>query len=215
MRGLKRGLLSRNRKIRNTLSDVKQIDMKGTLQASDNSRALYELALSHMHEQRNSEALELLDRVLEINRRDADALYARAVTFLSMSNFRKAGCDLLKTIAVDPGFLEAYKHLGFVQLTLGKEEEALKTLEKALKIDPGYAGVYGVIGDTWLDLGEYEKAKEAFESALRLEPGSAEAHYKIAMYYLSRGDMTGLKKEYETLKTLDAEMAEQIGSLYF
>lgn len=189
--------------------------MEGQLQDASNPRALYELALVHMHEQRNSEALELLNRLLELNRRDVDVLYARAVTHLSMSNFRKAGCDLLKTIAFDPGFLEAYKHLGFVQLTLGKEEEALKTLQKALDIDPGYAGVYGVIGDTWLDLGEYEKAKEAFESALRLEPDSAEAHYKIAMYYLSRGDMAGLKKEYEILKTLDAEMAEQIGSLYF
>ncbi|WP_235923323.1 tetratricopeptide repeat protein [Candidatus Chlorobium masyuteum] len=179
------------------------------------TRTLYEQALDCMHEQRNSDALLLLNRVLELNRRDAQALYARAVTNLSMSNFRKAGCDLLKTIAVDPGFLEAYKHLGFVQLTLGKEEEALKTLQKALDIDPGYAGVYGVIGDTWLDLGEYEKAKEAFESALRLEPESVESHYKIAMYYLSRGDMAGLKKEYEILKTLDAEMAEQIGSLYF
>lgn len=190
-------------------------DLNKTELDCDNLRQLYEFALSHMHEQRNSEALELLDRILLLKKRDPEVLYARAVTHLSMSNFRKAGCDLLRTIALDPGCLEAYKHLGFVQLTLGKEEAALKTLQKALEIDPAYAEVYCVIGDTWLDLGEYEKAREAFESALRLEPDNAEAHYKAAMYYLSRGDMEGLKKEYESLKSLDSDMAEQIGSLYF
>jgi len=181
----------------------------------DNSQKQYDLALIYMHQQRNSEALELLDCCLNLSKRDADIFYARAVLHMSMSNFRKAGCDLLRTIVLDPGCLEAYKHLGFVQLTLGKEEAALKTLQKALQIDPGYADVYCVIGDTYLDLGEYEKAREAFEAALQLEPDNAEPHYKIAMYYLSRGDMDGLKKEYEILKVLDDAMAEQIGNLFF
>jgi Tfp pilus assembly protein PilF len=184
-------------------------------QDPENPDKLYALALLYIDQEQNNEALELLDRCILIRRRDSAALYARAVTNLSMSNYRKAGCDLLKTIALDPGFLQAYKHLGFVQFTLGKEESALKTLNKALKIDPGYAGIYCVLGDAYLDLGETDKAKEAFEKALELEPDNAEPHCKIAMYYLSRGDMKGLKREYEILKTLDAALAEQIGSLFF
>ena len=60
-----------------------------------------------------------------------------------------------------------------------------------------------------------QKQKEAFEKAIELEPENPEAHCKMAMYYLSRGDMKGLKKEYEHLKTLDAALAEQIGTLFF
>lgn len=182
---------------------------------SDKDRKLYDLAMVYMSQQRNSEALECLNDILHIKKRDIDALYARAVLNLSMSNFRQAGCDLLKTIALDSSHLEAYKNLGFIQLTLGKQDAALKTLKKALEIDSSYAGVYCVIGDTYLDLGEHEKAREAFDVAVQLEPDNAETHYKIAMYYISTGDMDGLRKEYDILKGLDATMAEQIGNLFF
>ena len=184
-------------------------------QDPDNSLLQYELAMTYIDLQRNSEALELLDRCIEAQRRDPAVLYARAVTNLAMGAYRKAACDLMKTIVLDPGFLQAYKHLGFVQFMLGKEEAALKTLQKGITIDPEYADIYCVLGDAYLDLGEFDKAKEAFEKALALEPENPEPHSKIAMYYLSRGDMKGLKREYEILKTLDAALAEQIGTLYF
>ena len=78
-------------------------------QDPENAEKLYELALLYIDQEQNTEALELLDRCIRLRRRDSAALYARAVTNLSMSNYRKAGCDLLKTIVLDPGFLDAYK----------------------------------------------------------------------------------------------------------
>ncbi len=175
----------------------------------------YEQALCCIEEQRYSEALELLNRCIETKRYDPPALYARAVTNISIGAYRKAACDLMKTIVLDPGFQQAWKNLGFVQFMLGKEEAALKTLHKGIAIDPDYAEIYCVLGDAYLDLGEFDKAKEAFEKALHLEPDNPEPHSKIAMYYLARGDMKGLKREYELLKTLDASLAEQIGTLFF
>ena len=200
----------------NVVDDIEREKLESALQMDpDNPDRLYELALIHIDQQRNVEALELLDRCIHTKRRDSAALYARAVTNLSMSNYGKAGCDLLKTIVLDPGCLPAYRHLGFVQFTLGKEESALKTLKKGLVIDPDNAGIYCVLGDAYLDLGEVDKAKEAFDKALELEPGNPEPHCKMAMYYLSRGDMKGLKGEYELLKSLDSALAEQIGTLFF
>jgi tetratricopeptide (TPR) repeat protein len=200
----------------NILYDKEREDLELALQLDpDNSLKQLALARIYIEQQRNPDALELLDRCIMVRRRDPEALYARAVTYLSMGVYRKAACDLMKTIVLDPGLILAYKHLGFVQFTLGKEEAALKTLKKALAIDPDYAEIYCVLGDAYLDLGEFEDAREAFEKALELEPGNPEPHSKIAMYYLSRGDMKGLKREYEILKTLDAALAEQIGSLFF
>ena len=198
------------------MHDKEREELEAALQQDpENPLKQYTLALHYIDHQRNAEALELLDRCIKVRRRDPAALYARAVTYLSMGVYRKAACDLLKTIVLDRAFLQAYKHLGFVQFTLGKEEAALKTLNKALEIDPDYAEIYCVLGDAYLDLGEHDKAREAFEKALKLEPDNAEAHSKIAMYYLARGDMKGLKREYEILKTLDVALAEQIGSLFF
>ena len=200
----------------NVVCDKEREQLEFSLQQDpDNPLKQYALALNHIDHHRNTEALELLDRCIKARRRDPEVLYARAVTNISMGSYRKAACDLMKTIVLDPSCLQAYKHLGFVQFTLGKEDEALKTLKKALDIDPEYAEIYCVLGDAYLDLGEFDHAREAFEKALDLEPDNAEPHSKIAMYYLSRGDMKGLKREYEILKTLDAALAEQIGSLFF
>ncbi|MFZ4801227.1 MAG: tetratricopeptide repeat protein [Chlorobium sp.] len=182
---------------------------------SDLSQQQYEEALIALVEQRHGEALELLNRCLEVQRRNPEVLYARAVTSISLGSYRKAACDLLKTIALDRDFLDAYKQLGFVQFMLGKEEDALKTLAKGLEIDPGYTEIYCVLGDIYIDLGEFDKAKETFEKALELEPENPEPHSKLALYYLARGDMKGLQREYELLKTLDAALAEQIGTLFF
>jgi len=175
----------------------------------------YEIALRYIDEQRHSEALELLNQCISVNRRSSSLLYARAVTNLALGSYRKAACDLMKTIVLEPGFLHAYKHLGFVQFMLGKDESAMNTIQKGLRIDPHYAALYCVMGDAYLDQGELEKAKEAFDKALELEPDNAEPHSKIAMYYVAKGDMKGLKLEYELLKTLDAALAEQIGTLFF
>ncbi len=175
----------------------------------------YEIALRYIDQQRHSEALELLNRCIDIKRRDPSLLYARAVTALALGSYRKAACDLMKTIVLDPGFLHAYKHLGFVQFMLGKDESAMKTLKKGIQIDPYYAAFYCVMGDAYLDQGELDQAKEAFDKALELEPDNVEPHSKIAMYYVAKGDMKGLKLEYEILKTLDAALAEQIGTLFF
>jgi len=191
-------------------------DSKTALQHLPETRQTqYELALICIDQQRNSEALELLDRCIAIRGRDSAALYARAVTHISIGSYHKAACDLLKSIAIDRTQLHAWKQLGFVQFMLGKEDAALKTLKKALEIDPLYAPIYCVLGDIYIDRAQYSEAKEAFEKALELEPGQAEPHSKLAMYYVARGDMKGLKQEYELLKTLDADLAEQIGILYF
>ena len=184
-------------------------------QEGDHGQDNYEKALTLLEQQRTSEALELLDRCIEASPRDAAILYARAVTHISTGGYRKAGCDLLKSIAINRTLLHAWKQLGYVQFMLGKEDEALKTLKKALEIDPCYAPIYCVLGDIYIDRAQFSEAKEAFDKALELEPEQAEAHSKLAMYYVARGDRKGLKQEYELLKTLDADLAEQIGTLYF
>ncbi len=184
-------------------------------QAGEKCEKPHETALNLIATQRYSEAVELLDQAIASSPRDAASFYARAVANLSMNNYRKAGSDFLRVIVLDPGHVDAYRYLGFVQHTLGKDEAARKTIEKGLAIDPSCADLYCVLGDVHLDLCEFEQAKQAFDKALELAPENAEPHCKIAMYYLSKGDMKSLKREYEVLKMLDAPMAEQIGSLFF
>jgi tetratricopeptide (TPR) repeat protein len=194
------------------MNDIERYDNPVNSDASATD-VRYREALDCIEKQQFEEALAILEQLASESPREARVLYARAVANLSTGEFRKAGTDLLRTIAINRNFLPAYKHLGFVQLTMGKEDSAIRTLKKALALDPGFAGAYSVLGDVYMDCGEHEKALEAFNKALELEPDHAEPHCKLAMYYLSRGDMKGLRREYDILRHLDTFMAEQIANL--
>jgi tetratricopeptide (TPR) repeat protein len=173
----------------------------------------YRKALDFIGEGRIREALEILDALVGPASRDACIRYARAVALLSNGEYRKAGTDLVFAVALDPGFLPAYRHLGFVLLTMGKELAAIKVLKAAIALDRSFVDAWCVLGDVYLDLGEADKALEAFDTALELEPGNPEPHCKLAMYHLSKGDMQGLRHEYELLRELDPCMADQIAEL--
>lgn len=189
--------------------------MNDTPTTSSPSQNRYNEALGCLERQENERALVLLDSLLSEEPREARYRYARAMAHIAMGAYRKAGCDLLRSVVLDGSFVPAWSHLGFVQLTLGKEEAALKTLGRALELDPDSAETWCVLGDVQLDLGEYDEALKAFGRALEIEPDSPEPHRKMAMYHVSRGDMKALKTEYELLKRLDPYMAAQIGSLFF
>jgi tetratricopeptide (TPR) repeat protein len=189
--------------------EVLHITAAGDLSDSDRQ---YQMALDCIDRQAYNEALELLDPLV-MNSANPRIRYARAVVYLSTGEYRKAGSDLLRTIARDRRFLPAFLHLGYVQLTLGRTELAVTTLEAALAIDPCFVDALCVLGEVWLDLGESVKAKEAFDKALTLEPSNPEPHRKIAMYCLSKGDMQGLRDAYEVLLELDADLASQIAEL--
>ena len=173
----------------------------------------YQKALDLIGDGRIPEALEILDLLAGPASRDASIRYARAVALLSNGEYRKAGTDLAFAVVLDRSFLPAYRHLGFVLLTMGKELAAIKVLKAAIAIDRSFVDAWCVLGDVYLDLGEADKALDAFDTALALEPGNPEPHCKLAMYHLSRGDMRGLRREYEALRELDPCMADQIAEL--
>lgn len=173
----------------------------------------YGRALAHIDAGEIPEALRILDAIAGPACRDARIRYARAVSLLSNGEYRKAGTDLAFAVALDRGFLPAYRHLGFVLLTMGKELAAIRVLKAAIAIDPAFVDAWCVLGDVYLDLGEGDKAFDAFERALGLDPRNPEPHCKLAMYYLSRGDMNGLRKEYEALREMEPDMAARIAEL--
>jgi len=173
----------------------------------------YQLALECIGEGEFPKALQLLDEIAGPASRDAQVRYARAVAYLSIGEYKKAGTDLAFAVVLDRTFLPAYRHLGFVLLTMGKELAAIRVLKAAIAIDPDFSDAWCVLGDVYLDLGEADKALDAFERALDLDPRNPEPHCKLAMYYVSRGDMKGLRAEYEVLRELEPAMASRIAEL--
>ncbi|HHE33241.1 MAG TPA: tetratricopeptide repeat protein [Chlorobaculum parvum] len=173
----------------------------------------YQEALKNIEAGEFQQAIELLDPLAGLASREPRIRYARAVALLSTGQYRQAGTDLVFTVALDPEFLQAYRHLGYVLLSIAKKEAAIKVLKKALALDPAFVDAWCVLADVYMDLGENDNALEALDKALELQPRNTEVHCKLAMYYLSRGDIKGLRGEYELLKEMEPDVAAQIAEL--
>jgi predicted Zn-dependent protease len=173
----------------------------------------YREALDCIDNQEYGKAITLLDELAGSASRDPRIRYARAVALLSNGEYRRAGTDLVFTVALDRSQLQAYRHLGFVLLTMGKEKAAIKVLKEALRRDPAFVEAWCVLADVHMDLGEHDHALDALDKAHALQPGNVEVHCKLAMYYMSRGDMQGLRAEYELLRELEPDVAAQIAEL--
>lgn len=173
----------------------------------------YRKALDRIENREYSMAVAILDKLAGAACREPKVRYARAVALLSNGEYRRAGTDLVFAVALDRSQLQAYRHLGFVLLTMGKEQAAIKVLKEALGRDPAFVEAWCVLADVYMDLGEHANALEALDKAYALQPDNVEVHCKLAMYYMSRGDMRGLRAEYEALKVLEPDVAAQIGEL--
>jgi tetratricopeptide (TPR) repeat protein len=173
----------------------------------------YRKALDCIENREYSSAVSLLDELAGAACREPKVRYARAVALLSNGEYRRAGTDLVFTVALDSSQLHAYRHLGFVLLTMGKEKAAIKVLKEVLRRDPAFVEAWCVLGDVYMDLGEHDNALEALDKAYALQPDNVEVHCKLAMYYMSRGNMRGLRAEYEVLRELEPDVAAQIAEL--
>ncbi|NTU53606.1 MAG: tetratricopeptide repeat protein [Chlorobiaceae bacterium] len=173
----------------------------------------YRLALELIEKGEFVQALAVLDELAGPACRDARIRYARAVAYLSAGQYRSAGTDLAFSIALDRSFLPAYRHLGYVLLSMAKEAGAIRILKLALELDPGFVDAWCILADVYMDLGENDNALAALDKALLLQFDNPEVHCKLAMYHLSRGDMNGLRAEYELLREMEPAVAAQIAEL--
>ncbi len=84
-----------------------------------------------------------------------------------------------------PSFLRALKNLGFVQLSLGKLDEASKNLVKAISLGEADGISYVALGYCHLSLGRVVSAENAYRMAILLHPESIDARNGMVNCLLS------------------------------
>ncbi len=84
-----------------------------------------------------------------------------------------------------PSFLRALKNLGFVQLSLGKLDEASQSLAKAISLGEADGISYVALGYCHLSLGRVVSAENAYRMAILLHPESIDARNGLVNCLLS------------------------------
>ena len=128
------------------------------------------LAEGYLRTYRIFDALACLNRWLEHEPDNPQALFQRGNVFLQVKSPQQAVPDYLRVVDLDPERTEARRRLALCLLDQGKYGEALPYLEEVRKRQPGDADVRVSIARCQNMVGEEQQARETLDAVLAEHP---------------------------------------------
>ncbi len=93
-----------------------------------------------------------------------------------------------QTLALDPGYVEAYYYRAVSYYYSGQLNEALSDYNQTLELNPEYVDVYANRAQVYYDLGDYAAALTDIDQALTLYDENSGGHYLRAQIQKQLGD---------------------------
>lgn len=178
-------------------------------EAPDSDRA-HEIQGEIFSLQRNNEAAIREYRiVLQKNPALPGVRLALANCLMQMSQFRDALAVLIKEQEIQPGFGDVWASTGKVQLALGEDQDALKSLQHALALPDHSPETLVLMGKTLLRLGEAKSAVPILEQALRDGADPSTTNYFLARAYRFTGDRMAMTKALQAYQRTSRDAAER------
>ena len=138
---------------------------------------------------RYSNALEILNQVIQKNPHNSFAMLSRGWTYRLMKNYSSAEADFQQALKLDPQNANTYNNLGLLLNDQKKLDEAISAYRKAIELDPKVADVYYNLGNALSDQKKLDEAVAAYRKAIELNPKSAYAYTAYTSnYYVGLGN---------------------------
>jgi Flp pilus assembly protein TadD len=160
----------------------------------------YKQAEDKLAKGKKDEAVNHLNRALEIFPNYFIAAQKLGLVYLEMEQYRQAVVPLQKAINVNPKAAPAYLGIGMALVNLDRPEVALEALKEAQTLNPGSWRVHLYSGIALLNLGRLDEAEKSLKEAFALG-GAAEggsAHLYLASVYDKRKQYKEAVSELET-----------------
>jgi predicted O-linked N-acetylglucosamine transferase (SPINDLY family) len=122
-------------------------------------------------------AQSVLERVLQRNPRDFDALHLLGLIAARLKNPALAVELIGKAIKVNPNFAPAHSNLGASLKALKRLDEAVASYERAIALAPDTAEAHSNLGNAFHELRRTEEALASYDRALAIKEDYADAHY--------------------------------------
>ncbi|MEZ6185045.1 MAG: tetratricopeptide repeat protein [Planctomycetota bacterium] len=136
----------------------------------EDARALGEQGAAWVQEERPQEALEVLERALELDPTDALAHANRGRALVQLGRIEDAILAFDRALELDPGCAPALAGRGGCFNIQRRPQEALSDLNRAIALDTRSAHAYAERGACLHNLERYGEALADFTRAIELEP---------------------------------------------
>ena len=129
-------------------------------------RALFAASEFYLSQDRLDQALELVDKALEIDLGDQQARRLRGYVLFRMEDYHRASEELRQSAFHYPNSVSTHCWLADSLLNSGEWEEAMDVAEHLIEIDPTHSHADYVRGQSLLELGRTADATVAFDELL-------------------------------------------------
>jgi len=156
-------------------------------------------------------ARQYLNRILDYDTENADALTNRAICNFHLGNAQGADLDFEKALAIKPDTRTLLTRAK-CRAETGHFSDAINDVKSALRMTPRAPEVYFVLGEIELEMGKHSEAIESFDIALDLDYQcvdcyllKSEAKTEIAQYQDAVNDLyiaIGMEPENQEAKNL-------------
>jgi len=169
--------------------------------------AEYDLARDAFKRERPREALEHVQKALELDDANADAAYLGAAIYLGFCalderspDCRYAEAERLARLAVEaaPEMRDAKNALGVILVNQGRYEDAIAVLEPLAK-DIIYASpekAWGNLGWAYLKAGKVDEAIAALSRAVAAQPNYCVGHYWLGVAFQKKNQHQAAREAF-------------------
>lgn len=184
----------------------------GSNQASHQERAQAHLNVAQGYLQLGdySNAKNAIDRVLEVDRRSAQAYGLLALVQVKQGVFKAAESNFRKSLRLNSRSTQLRNNYGVFLFSRAHYKQACQILHQ-VSLDfeyPARASVNENLGFCWLKLGQIKRAQAAFLQAVKFNPGRLMAWLELTRIEYYQGDCQLARHYYNQFIALGGENDE-------
>ena len=154
---------------------------------NDSLPVRYLLALNYYRQQNFTNAIQELQRVVQMSPSYSLAVYYLGLAYGKVGDWNQAIVFLKRVLELDPSNFSAAFNLGAAYLKVGRIQESLAAFQQSVNIFPEYAPGYEALGEVYLYQGKVDEAIGALRKAVDLNPKSVKARRTLAKALEAKG----------------------------
>jgi tetratricopeptide (TPR) repeat protein len=158
-------------------------------------------------------AKEEFQRALEIDGRNASALYHLGLVSSLLGRAAEAIDYYQKALGVRPWYPEALNNLGLLHLRNQQAELAARCFAEALRLKPDSASIHNNMATALIELGKTADARAHLEQAYRLDPLLPEPQKRMGLLEAKEGNLAVAALWFRGSLALDARDPDTLYNL--
>ncbi|WP_280550255.1 type IV pilus biogenesis/stability protein PilW [Halomonas sp. 11-S5] len=176
------------------------------------AEAYTRLGVAYLERDNLPRAMNALDRALEIDPGDAEALQAMAMVHQRQGEAELADETFRRAVEADPAFTRARNNYAAFLYDRGRLGEACAQLEQASR-DTQYdnrAQLFANLGQCRLEMGDVTAARESLTRAQAIAPRRSRSYLLLAELEYAQGNLERAEQQLETYMRLAGPRAEAL-----